>query len=208
MKRTILLCLLITIIFGCSEDDSVNSTQQYSYEIKKEIMTKQKIEANLLPNSFSTLGIKSYALDTLEIDLNGSNANSLKLEISYSYDLLNQFPPYNREPVIPHVNYIKFINLRPNWKDNITQHIYFMRQNNDTFFTYSESNINLNEHPNLFIYDKNNPTNIILNKAPKIGVDTETIRSNLDHSINSVIFRYNELTQYKIFYKVISKREL
>jgi hypothetical protein len=199
MKKIIVILTLCVTSISCSNDNSGSGIPQYSYEIKKVISPKWKIEANPTANIFSTLGITSYAMDTLEVNLNAPNTFTLRLDIVSQFDLQNiaQIGTY-----VPHVNYVKFVNLKPNWNDNIIKTIFLDERNNngDKFLTYSESNIDLNLHPNLFFYNQYNPTYVSLKKAPKIGVDLETIISNVEHNVNSTIY-HNE-----ILYKVISKK--
>ncbi len=199
MKNIFIILILCTITLSCSSDNSDSSTSQYSYEIKKVIMPKWKIEAMPITNTFSTLGIKSYAMDTLEVNLNAPNTFSLRLSIVSQFDLINIA---HSGTYVPHVNYIKFVNLKQNWNDNITKTIFLEERNNNgnKFFTYSESNIDLNLHSNLFFYNQYSPTYVSLKKAPKIGADLETILSSFDYKVNGEIY-YNE-----ILYKVISKK--
>ncbi|RXP46870.1 hypothetical protein EC396_13400 [Lutibacter sp. HS1-25] len=200
MKNVLIFLGIIIIFFGCS-DESDNSDiidLKYSYEIKKILGSKVSAESNIAPNHLSVLKQFSYTIDTLEINLNGSNAGSFAFKIESSANIDIVTPARN---IKPHVNYIKFIKLATNWENNKTKHIFLTDKYNSPklFFSYSECNIDLSSYPELFINNPNQPTYTILEIKPKIGNDTEVLETENDYSVGQ------EITYNSVRYVVLSK---
>jgi hypothetical protein len=200
MKKISVFTLVIIALFSCTNEDNVdaNPNQLNTYEIKKIIGTKQTAAADAGANSLLFLREFSFCIDTLEIDLNATFANSYSLRIETT--TFNSITT-TVSGVAPHVNYIKFINLASNWSNNKTKKIYLKDKNNvpPIFMTYSECNINLSSYPTFFVDNPNYPTYTTLVVKPKIGTATETITSSNQYNVGD-IFYYNGLK-----YVIISK---
>jgi len=212
MKKVIFLPMLFVLsffIFGCSsEDDSSNDSDnnnpsiEYRYEIKKVIGNKVEVYSQTTPAFMGTLKQHSYAIDTLEIDLNANPFLQLaiKIELAQNVDIVTPAS----DTIMSHVNYINFINLQSSWEDNAYQHIYLETRysSQPKKFTYSESNLNLSDYPELFVSNPNNNTYEILEISSSIGVNLETIYSFDDFPIGQLLL-YNGVK-----YIVISRTEI
>ncbi|TYB80332.1 hypothetical protein ES676_01300 [Bizionia saleffrena] len=208
----IIATLIISILlFNCSSnDEQVNNengngieiTTGYHYDIKKSIGGKVEAYSNVIPAFVGTSKSRSYAIDTLEIDLNKDYLNGFSIQVEIAQIIsVTQPSPSN---VYSHVNYINFVNLQPQWENNKRQRVFLENRytSQPTKFTYSESNVNLSNHPNLFVSNPQNNTYEILDVKPKVGTDTQTIVLEDDYNVGDEIY-YNQL-----YYKVITKTAL
>lgn len=175
MKKLITFLWVVFVFLSCLGDGNTASQNKYIYKIKKVIGSTVNAESSTVTAKLSVIKTRNYTIDTLKINLNGKYATSfsLKIECSAFEDITKL------SQSVPHVNYIKFVNLKSNWADNITQQIFLSElfNNGNKFFTYSESNINLSLHPKLFISNQYIPTYATLLVSPKKGVDLETYTS-------------------------------
>jgi len=200
MKKLIYLFLAL-IIVACSGEDSSdngNETLGFQYELKRILGSKVYAESTVVPVRLGVLKQFSYTVDTLEIALNAVSMpiTNVRLEIEAHLDIVTPAP----NDVVVHVNFINFINFQPILEDNAIQHIslsagYTYPYNN--WFTYSESNINLSDYPDLF---RRGIGSIILAVRPKVGDELEILNSSNDYNVGAEIFRDG------ILYKVISKQ--
>lgn len=201
MKKLLFLIFSI-IIVSCSSEGSENdnSNKSYEYKVKRVLGGKVNAQTGIVPAPLWTVKQFSYTVDTLEIDLNADPFPSYPIEISIEeYDDASTKAPSS---VKSHVNYINFINLKANWSDNAIRQIFLFERysTRGASFTYSESNLNLSDYPELFIDNKNIPSYFNLEIKDKIGDDLESISTNIEYEIGEEIF-YNGLK-----FRVISKK--
>lgn len=191
MKK-IFLIVLVFIIASCSGDDTDTNNLPvevtYTYEVKKILGGKVQVYSQAGCANMSTFEQKSHVIDTLEIDLN-RNPN-LQLAVCIELAQYENITTPASNSIMSHVNYINFINLTSIWEDNVYQSIFLERtiSGQPIKFTYSESNLNLSNYPELFISNINNNTYETLDIVPEIGHDYEVINSTNDYDVGQHIF--------------------
>jgi hypothetical protein len=201
MKKPIYYYLLFLIFVNCSNDNENFNDFKYEYEIIDINYNKYIVESgNTVNKVYGTLAY-GYTIDTLEIKLNSSSNGNIQISSN------NYLNPNTSEPsnTAPHVNYLYFSDLRPNWESNINKKIFFTKNNSGgiyTTFTYSTSNLNLTNYPELFILNPHIPTYTILQQKEIKNSEKRVIFSDSDYLVGETIF-------HKTFYaKVLSKKAL
>lgn len=197
MKKIAALIVTLFILTSCSNEDE-NSPTVYTYEIKRNFGRKVSLKAEAIQNSLIFNKSLSYTIDTLEISLNGANATAFSFRVDIS--TFNTTTTLERSET-PHVNYIKFIDLKTIWEDNKSKKIFLEDKNYNPpkFFTYSGCNINLSNYPQFFVNNPNIPSYSTLG-VKSIVNNIEIFESKNVYAIGDIISRDG------IQYKVISKK--
>jgi hypothetical protein len=196
MKRLLLLIGLVLVLLSCNSEDTNLPT--YNYEIKKILGRKVSLKAGNTLNDLIFNKACSYVIDTVEISLNGP-ASTLDFTVQcVTYETMIA----KAVNVTPHVNYIKFIDLKTNWQDNKSKKMYLKDKNDmpPKFFTYSGCNINLNNYPQFFVNNRYIPTYASLGVKPIFKNDIEIFKSNNVYKIGAILILDG------VQYKVISKK--
>tara|TARA_R110002020_G_scaffold151983_2_gene329458 strand:+ start:611 stop:1207 length:597 start_codon:yes stop_codon:yes gene_type:complete len=170
--RTIILPLILSLfLFSCdSDNDNINIEEEvrHHYIAKRKLGESITAKAEVMPTKLAVMRIFSYAVDTLFIKMSNYNPEpGVGIEIRCS---ANNTVVEIAQGVTPHVNYLKFIDLEDEWEDNYISFIRLTSPASFTSFTYSESNIDLSEHPLLF-YKISGP--VVIEQAPKVGTELE-----------------------------------
>ncbi len=200
MKKIILLFGIIYILFSCTGGDEAGDANSiYIYEIQKILGPKRTLRAGNVQNDLIFNKSFSYVIDTVEISINGPSAGFIAFAVECkTFETSTTFA----SNVTPHVNYIKFIDLKANWGDNKSKQMSLIDKNNmpPKFFTYSACNINLNNYPQFFVNNPYIPTYAILEVKPKVTNDIEIFKSNNLYEVGVIFLRDGKQ------YKVISKK--
>lgn len=202
MKKVFFFIGISIILLSCSTENTNTIDSKYSYEIKRILGSKKILFDSPLPFKLKVHKEFSYAIDTLEIDLNGPTNDYMVMSCSALID-----SETSATDIKPHVNYIKFINLETIWDDNKTKHISLQDefdQHNPKFFSYSKSNINISSHPELFNdryagFANNEYSYTTLEIKPEIGNDIELIQTTDNYTVGE------EILYDGVYYVVISK---
>lgn len=191
---------MIYILFSCTGGDEAGDANSiYTYEIQKILGPKWTLTAGSIQNALMFNKLNNYTIDTLAISLNGPSAGFIAFEVPCStYETITTYA----SNITPHVNYIKFIDLKSRWEDNKSKRMFLIDKNYNPpkFFTYSASNINLNNYPNFFVNNPYIPTYVILEIKPKVTNDIEIFKSNNLYEVGVIFLRDGRQ------YKVISKK--
>ena len=144
MKAYFLFIFSLLLLCSCTTEEEENTTNNnYNYSVQKLFHQKRSLEAGG-QNSAGTLKLRSYTIDTLE--LNMSNSSNVGFTIDFQANV-SITQPSNE---LVHVNYLKFINIITESNGFVSPVNSIILTNNN--FTYSDSNVDLsNIYPNLFV---------------------------------------------------------
>ena len=192
MKNILFYVLIFLLFINCSNEDSIEF--KYEYEIIPIPYSRIIVErGNQVNEIYGTLAY-SYTIDTVEVRLNTFGSGVIRISAKNFLDPITSTPQNS----YPHVNYLYFSDLSPIWEDNIIKQIFI----GSPTFTYSESNLNLSQRPELFVDNPNIPIYTTLEIKDKPVFRKRLYYSNNEFSIGEVFLR-------STFYaKVLQKKQL